>query len=205
MRIILRIMRKSIPEALFPKTRQAILTTLLLHPEKWWYMSDIAKHIGVSVSTLQRELASLVAADILESRKEGNRVYYKAQQSNPVMKELQSLLLKTTGLKDVVEKGLQKFLNKAEFVFIYGSMARNEQISTSDVDLFIIGDVKMIDMATAIKKLEAKLGREVNPTIYSLSEYIKKAASGEGFIKTLMADKKIFIKGTNDELKALAG
>lgn len=198
-------MRKSILDALFPKTRQAILSTLLLHPDKWWYMSDLAKNIGVRVSSLQRELASLYDADLIESRKEGNRVYYRAQKMNPVFKELQELLLKTSGLKEVLEKGLSKLLKKATLAFIYGSIARGEDLSSSDVDLFIVGDVRLMALAPALKKLESKLGREVNPTIYSESEYIKKLQNKEGFLQTVLADKKIFIKGDDAQLKVLAG
>ncbi len=99
-------MRKKILDALFPKTRQRILGVLLLHPDKWWYMSDLAQFLGVGASSLQRELASLVSADIIELRREGNRVYYKAQKKCPVIGELQGLLIKTSGIRDaLIPKG----------------------------------------------------------------------------------------------------
>jgi DNA-binding transcriptional ArsR family regulator len=198
-------MRKSIQDALFPKTRQLILSALLLHPERWWYMSDLAQRIGVRVSSLQRELASLTAADLIESRKEGNRVYYRAQKASPVLKDLQRLLLKTSGLKEILERGLSKCLKKVPVAFIYGSMARGEELSSSDVDLFIIGDIQLMELAPVLKRLEGKLGREINPSIYSESEYIKKLESKDGFLQTVLADKKIFIKGDDAQLKILVG
>jgi len=35
-------------DALLPKTRQAVLAATLLDPHRAWYLSDLAKHLGVS-------------------------------------------------------------------------------------------------------------------------------------------------------------
>jgi len=60
-------------DSLFPQTRQAILTATLLQPDRWWYLSDLAKYLRVPPSSLQRELAALVSANILRRRRDGNR------------------------------------------------------------------------------------------------------------------------------------
>jgi DNA-binding MarR family transcriptional regulator len=43
-------------DALLPKTRQGILAALLGQPEKTWYVSELARRMGVPSSSLQREL-----------------------------------------------------------------------------------------------------------------------------------------------------
>lgn len=49
-------MRKLNPlEALFPKTRQAILAATLMEPVRSWYLTDLARKLEVSPSSLQRE------------------------------------------------------------------------------------------------------------------------------------------------------
>jgi DNA-binding transcriptional ArsR family regulator len=138
MRILLRNMRKII-EALFPKTRADILTATLMHADKWWYLSDLAKHLQVSPSNLQRELISLVKASILIRKVEGNRVYYKADPNCPILLDLQNLLIKTSGLVDVIQSALSSFKSRIEFAFIFGSIASGDEISTSDVDLLVVG------------------------------------------------------------------
>lgn len=85
-------------DALFPRTRQNILGTLLLSPERRWYLSDLAQRLEVPPSSLQRELASLTEAGILGRETDGNRVYYQANPSFPLLLELQSLFAKTVGL-----------------------------------------------------------------------------------------------------------
>src|SRR5437773_7488411 len=120
MRLYLYIMRKSKAiDALFPRTRQAILAATLLHPDRWWYLSDLAKHLVVRPSSLQRELAALTSAEILRRRRDGNRVYFQANPDCPFLPELQGLLVKTAGIVDVVRETLAPFAKRIDWAFIY--------------------------------------------------------------------------------------
>jgi len=197
-------MRKPTLDALFPRTRQAILSAILLRPDKWWYLTDLAKHIGVSPSSLQRELPSLANSDLLISRKDGNRIYYKINPDCPIVAELQGIFVKTSGIADVIKSCLKKFIGKIEIAFVYGSVARMEELSTSDVDLMIIGDVRLTELVPGLKRAEKTLGREVNPTIYSPQEFLQRHKKGDSFINTVLSDGKIFLKGNHSELEALA-
>jgi predicted nucleotidyltransferase len=190
-------------DALFPKTRQAVLSAFLLHPDKWWYLTDLAGHLRVSPSSLQRELVSLVESDVLLSRKDGNRVYYQVNKDCPLIGELQAIFVKTIGIADVVRASLKKFDERIEIAFIYGSVARTEELSTSDVDLMIIGDVGLADITPGLRRAERTLGREVNPTVYSANEFARKRKEGDSFIDTVISDSKIFLKGNADEFEAL--
>jgi DNA-binding transcriptional ArsR family regulator len=92
-------MRKSSAlDVLFPAVRQGVLAATLMQPDRWWYLSDLAADLGRRPSSLQRELPRLVAAGILESRDEGNRVYYRANAGCPFFPELKGLFVKTAGV-----------------------------------------------------------------------------------------------------------
>src|SRR5262245_30298930 len=109
-------MRKKRPlDSLFPRTRQAILTATLLQPDRWWYLSDLAKHLGVPPSSLQRELAALVSAHILCRRRDGNRVYCQANADCPFLPKLQGLLVKTAGMVDVLHEALTPFAKRIDW------------------------------------------------------------------------------------------
>jgi DNA-binding transcriptional ArsR family regulator len=196
-------MRKTILDSLFPRTRQAILSAILLRPDKWWYLTDLAKHLGVSPSSLQRELASLVNGDLLINRKDGKRVYYKVNQGCPIVAELQVIFVKASGIVDVINSPLKRFSGKIEIAFVYGSVARTEELSTSDVDLMIVGDVGLADLAPGLRRAEKALSREINPTIYSSEEFLQRRKEGDSFIDTVLSDSKIFLKGNDSELEAL--
>src|SRR5262249_534539 len=138
-------------DALFPRTRQAILGAMLIDPERSWYLSDLARHLAVPPSSLQRELVDLAKAGVLRRRQNGNRVYFQADSNCPLFTELRGIVLKTVGLRDVLRKCLDPFARHIRVAFVYGSPARSEDRSTSDVDLMVIGVVGLSDLAPALK------------------------------------------------------
>jgi DNA-binding transcriptional ArsR family regulator len=77
--------------ALFHETRQGLLATVLLQPERWWYLTELANNLQKPPSSLQRELSSLVRAGILEQRNEGRKVYFRAHVGSPVYTDLRRL------------------------------------------------------------------------------------------------------------------
>lgn len=82
-------------DALFPSVRQHILGTILAEPARWWYLSELAHHLGSTPSSLQRELPLLVNAGILEERRDGTRTYFRAQQASPTYSNLRGIFAKT--------------------------------------------------------------------------------------------------------------
>lgn len=187
-------------DALFPSTRQRILATTLLRPERAWYLSDLAKRLDVPPSSLQRELAALVDAEILVRREEGNLVYFQANPQNPLFGDLQRILVKTVGVADVLRLALEPFQDEIRAAFVYGSMATGRERSSSDVDLFIVGDLALSDLSESLPRVEEQLGRPVNPTIYSPAEFSKKARTGHHFIRSVLENERLFIIGGENDL-----
>lgn len=205
-------MRKSSPlDALFPKTRQAVLATVYMDPSREWYLSDLARHIGVTPSSLQREIASLVGAGILRRREDGNRAYYKAETESPIFGDLHGLLLRTAGLRDVLAESLEPFRDRIAVAFVYGSLARKEEQPGSDIDLMVIGRtggtgqtgrIGLAELAPALKHAEGTLLRPVNPSLYTSVEIAEKLAAGHHFLETVMSKEKLFVLGDTDDLAA---
>jgi predicted nucleotidyltransferase len=196
-------MRKSRAlDALFPRVRQALLAATVLHPERWWYLSDLAKHLHVRPSSLQRELAALVDAGILNRRQDGNRVYFQPNQDCPFLPELQGLLVKTAGVVDVLRETLKPFTKRIDSAFVYGSIARATELASSDVDVMIIGQVGLAELTPALRRAEERLGRPVNPTLYTQEEFATKLHAGHHFLKAVLDGEKLFILGEPHDLAA---
>ena len=196
-------MRKSQAiNALFPRTRQAILAATLLHPDRWWYLSDLARHLGVRPSSLQRELAALADTGVLRQRRDGNRTYFQPNPDCLFLAELQGLMLKTVGLVDVLREVLEPFTNRIDWAFVYGSIARSEELASSDVDLMVIGRVGLADIAPALRQAERRVNRPVNPAVYSREEFATKLAAGHAFLHAVLDGAKLFILGDSHELAA---
>jgi predicted nucleotidyltransferase len=206
MRNNIRNMRNcSVLTALFPQVRQGVLAATLSQPDKWWYLSELAGRLGTSPSSLQRELSSLVASGILVHRREGTRAYFKAEIQSPVFRDLQQLFEKTAGLAPILQQILKPFGNRIRSAFIYGSVARRQEHTMSDVDVMVIGGAGLADLSPALRKAEARLGREVNVTAYSPEEFREKIKSGDHFLATVLRGRKQFVKGGRSDLDELVG
>jgi DNA-binding transcriptional ArsR family regulator len=197
-------MRKSIMDTLISKTKQNILSATLLKPDKWWYLSDLAKHLKTRPSSLQRDLLRLTVADILEKRQEGNRTYYRANTECPIFNELQGLLIKTVGIRDKLASALQPLSQDIHIAFIYGSIAKKEEMSTSDVDIMIIGNVNLADVVSLSKPAEIIIGREINPTVYQPNEFKKGLTDKSNFLMEVMEGEKVFIIGNESKLAEIS-
>lgn len=171
-----------------------------MHPNRWWFLADLARHIGVSPSSLQREMESLVEVGILLRREEGKHVYFMPDPNCPILAELQGIMTKTLGLVDVLRDTLAPFKKTIKVAFVYGSIARGEELSASDVDLMVVGAAKLADLSPQLAKAEEKLAREVNPTVFSAEEFARKLEQGHHFLKSVMQTEKLFVMGSPDDL-----
>jgi predicted nucleotidyltransferase len=191
--------------ALFPTARGEVLAATLTQPEKWWYLSELAQFIGTIPSSLQRELKALVDGGILERRREGTRIYFKADTRSPLFHELRGILEKTAGLLPTLRQALKPFAGRIDCAFVYGSVARGREHARSDVDLLVVGAVGLAELAPALRKVEARLGRDVNVTSYSAQEFGKKLTAKDHFLTEIVRGPKEFLKGTERDLDEVTG
>jgi DNA-binding transcriptional ArsR family regulator len=94
---------------LFPTLRGELLTATLTRPDKWWYLSELAGYLRKTPSSLQRELKSLVASGILQQRRDGTRMYVKAETRSLLFPELPGLIEKTAGLLPTLQQSSSRF------------------------------------------------------------------------------------------------
>lgn len=186
--------------SLLAPIEERILGITLLHPERAWYRSELARELEVAVSSLQRPLAALVEAGTLRSRQDGNRVYYQADTESPLFPELRGLLAKSSGLVDVLKEALKGFVPRIRFAFVYGSIASGAETSSSDVDLLVVGAAGLADLSLPLREAARRLGRDVNPTVYSEAEFAKKLRAKNRFLLAVLDKPKLFVVGKEDDL-----
>jgi predicted nucleotidyltransferase len=195
--------RPSSLDPLLSRSVQEILSAILLEREEPWYLSDLAQRLGRTPSTLQRPLESLVRAGIIQRRMDGNRVYFARDAECPILPELQGLLAKTTGLADIVRDALRRFSRNIRAAFIFGSIAKGSERSSSDVDLFVIGDINLDELSPMLNGAETKLRRPINTTVLLPREFRAKLERHNHFLQSVRAGDKIFLVGTEHELEEL--
>lgn len=191
-------------DALFPAVRAGVLSATLLQPDHWWFMTELARHLEVTPSSLQRELESLVASGFLLRRQDGRRIYFKANTESPVFPELKGLVEKTVGIVPELQAAIGKFGGRIELALLYGSIARGKEHAGSDIDLMVVGTLRQIDLLPVLRNLESRFRREVNVTLFSPGEFQRKLASADHFLSSVMNAKTIPLKGSLNELKETA-
>lgn len=185
---------------LFGAYRRDALARLLLHPEESLHVREIARAIGKAPGTLLRELNALAAAGVLARTPVGNQVHFQANPDCPIYEELRGILKKTVGVADVLRAALAPLGPKVRAAFVYGSVARGDERARSDLDLMVVGEAGFGDVVAALAPAQESLRREVNPNVYPALEFRKKLAAGDPFLKRVLAERKIFIVGGEDDL-----
>jgi predicted nucleotidyltransferase len=90
-------------------------------------------------------------------------------------------------------------------VFVYGSVASGREQSDSDIDLMVVGSVLPAELALPLRRAREVLGREINPTVYTRAEFVKKRAGKDHFLARVLDKPKLFVIGSKDELGKAAG
>ncbi len=152
---------------------------------------------------MQRELARLEAAGLVTVRRVGNQKHYQANAAAPVYEELRGLVLKTSGLVDVLRAALQPLAGRIESAFVYGSVAKRQDTAGSDIDLMVVSDdLSYADLFAALEEAASRLGRTVNPTVYSRKELDKRVRSDNAFIKRVWSQPRLQVIGEAHDLTA---
>jgi predicted nucleotidyltransferase len=193
---------KNALELLFTsKVRAEILRLLFSEPPARLHLRDIARHAGVTAHAVQKEIQNLKKQDLLQESRDGNRIYYVANSVHPIYIDLKNIVLRLVGPVPVLKEALQA--DEIQFAFIFGSIARGEAKASSDVDLIVIGDLGLRRVTSLLSGVSDKLGREINPHVYSKKEYLKRIQSQDHFLTRVLETKKQFIIGSEHELEGL--
>jgi len=198
-------MADRVAEALFGKTRRSVLSLLFGRPDERFYMRQVARMTGASVAAVQYELARLATVQLVVRAPEGKQVYFRANTESPVFNEIRGLMDKTVGAVSVVQSALSGLVGEGriDIAFIYGSVASGTYDAYSDVDVMIIGEIKLLEIIPALRVAQDRLGREINPTIYPGEELRMRLTDREHFVTQVMDGPKIILIGSENDLERL--
>jgi predicted nucleotidyltransferase len=187
---------------LFTEYRSRVLGLLLLHPERSYYLREIARLTATVPGTLKREMDKLLEVDLLTVKKVGNQNHYQANRECPIYEDLSNVLRKTSGLSDVLIAALLPLSEKIQSAFVFGSVASGKVNAKSDIDLMLIGEVTYPEVVLLLHPLQEQLGREINPKIYADKEWSKLVKDNGAFVHDVLRKQKLFIIGNEQQLQS---
>lgn len=195
--------RSSLADALFTQTQQRILGLLFGQPNRDFAVSELITATGSGSGAVQRELAKLTAAGLLNIRRSANQKRYQANPDAPIYNELVSIIRKTVGLAGPLKDALLPIAADILVAFVYGSVAKQSDTARSDTDLMIVSDtLGYADVMQHLENAHQALGRSINPTIYSRHEWSERTQEQNSFLMRVLAQPKIWVIGGEHELSA---
>jgi len=166
------------------------------------HVREIQRRSGFAIGTIQTEMKKLHKLDIVIKRQDGNRVYYSANQANPIFPDIKTLVVKTVGLVDILKDALA-CEREIDLAFVFGSLSKDSEKSESDIDLLVIGNLGLRSLSRLLKGLPEKLGRVINPYILTPEEFSRRKSENEHFLSHVLREPKLFIVGNENDLKAM--
>ena len=173
-------------------TQLWILAATYAEPDRQFGVSDLAARLRRPQPTVAREVDRLVEAGLLDTELRAGRRAVWARTTSPIFPELQALLFKTAGPQALLEKKLAG-VTGVEEAFIYGSWARRYHgdpgAVPNDIDVMIVGDdVDIADVRSRADAASDRLGRDVNITFLSHSEWV---ARDSGFLHQVRENDRV--------------
>jgi len=189
-------------EILSSKVRAEVFRLLFGLTNNALHVREIERRSGFAIGTIQTEMKKLYKLDLVLKKRDGNRLYYSANQQHPIFSDIHSLVVKTVGLIDILKNVFagEKSIRTA---FIFGSIAEGSEKADSDIDLMVIGEIGLRSLSLLLQGLAEKFGREINPYVLTPHEYHLRISNNEHFISQVLVSPKLFIIGADSDLKTM--
>ncbi len=175
---------------------QRVLAVLYGNPGRSFYANEVIALASSGTGAVQRELARLEAAGLVIVTRVGKQKHYQANETGPVYQELRGLVLKTSGMVDVLRVALAPLAAQIHAAFVYGSVAKRQDTAKSDIDLMVLSDsLSYADLFASLEEATNRLGRTVNPTVYSRKDLEKRIQADNAFVKRVLEQPKLWVIG----------
>jgi len=193
----------SLADALFSTIQQRVLAYLFGQPERSFFATELIKLAGGGSGAVQRELARLADSGLVTVSRVGTQKHYQANPNSPIFSELCAIAQKTVGLAEPLREALEPLAKRISAAFVYGSVAKRQDTAASDIDLMVVsGTLTYADLFAALEDASERLGRKVNPTVYSPRELAKRVKQGNAFVTRVLAQPKLWLVGGESDIAA---
>jgi predicted nucleotidyltransferase len=162
-------------------------------------ISEIGRRARVPSSTAHREVARLERYGLVTSERFAQTRLVRPNERNPYLDDLRSLVMKAYGPVAVLAE-LLAGVSGIDQAYVFGSWAARLEGQAGpppdDVDLLVVGNPDFDALEAAAKEAEAALGREVQPTVVSPSEW---EASQSPLLRTIKKRPLVAVTPTGDD------
>ncbi len=186
------------------KVRVKLLKVFLYKPGEMYHVRGLVRAINEEINAVRRELARMERRGMVKKEPRGNRLYYWFRKDYPLYQDLLNLVAKTVGLGRKIIKNKNK-LGKIKFAMLSGRFTRQLPPVEGGVDLLIVGEVVLPELAKIVREEEAKLEREINYTVMTKDEFEFRKRRRDPFVLSILGGSRVMIIGDEEELVGKVG
>jgi len=182
------------------KVRIKILELFFSNLDEMYHVRGIVREIKEEINAVRRELERFENAGILKKEPRGNRVYYWVRPDYPLFGDIVSMVSKSTGLgKSIIEN--RGKIGKVIYVMFSGRLVRGKSRKREDdVDILVVGDIVLPELASIIRAEESKRGKEINYTVMSKEEFEFRKKRRDPFLLGILSGSRTMVIGDEEEL-----
>jgi predicted nucleotidyltransferase len=153
------------------KTRLRLLLKFFLNSNTTSWLRDLEAEFGESTNGIRLELKHLEDAGMLTSEMTGNKKMYRANVEHPLFGEIHQLLLKHTGIHQLMESITSKIsrIGDVTAAYLTGSFARGADSPVIDI-LLVGSEIDRSYLANLVEKAETFIHRKIRYVIVSTEE-----------------------------------
>lgn len=172
------------------ETRRRLLAYYFTNAAARHHLRDLAERLSLDASNLSKELSRLERAGLFRSEVSGRQKYFQLNRDYPLFREVRGIVTKTIGAVPLLVQSLES-IEGIEEAWLYGSFARNQQDAASDIDLLLIGGPEGHFLSEAMRKLERRLGREINYTVLTRREFEARRVRKDALLANVWHTRRI--------------
>jgi hypothetical protein len=182
------------------KVRIKILELFFSNIREIYHVRGIVREIKEEINAVRRELTKFEKDGILRKEPRGNRIYYSVRTEHAFYCDIISMVGKTTGLgKNLIDN--KNKIGKVAFIMFSGKFARQkDRRRDDDVDILIVGEVVLPELAAIIRSEESKRGKEINYTVMSREELEFRKKRRDPFLLGILSGSRVMIIGDEEDL-----
>lgn len=182
------------------KVRIKILELFFSNLKEVYHVRGIVREIDEEINAVRRELLKLEKDGVLRKEPRGNRIYYSVRPEYPFFSDLVSLVSKTTGLGKTIIENKNK-IGRVSFVMFSGKIVRyKDRKREDDVDILVVGEVVLPELASIIRAEESRRGKEINYTAMTRDEFDFRKKRRDPFLLGILSGSRVMIIGDEEDL-----
>ncbi len=142
-----------------------IVSLLFAMARRSLHVREIARRCGLNEALMRRELRRLARLGLVEARRDGNRLCYRARMTHPLASDLHSMVSKSVGIVEALRMALRE--PKVDLVIAHGPDVPRITEFGCPIRLLVVGTITRSKTLRLLGLAAVGLGRRIEVDVVS--------------------------------------